>query len=681
MATIAFSLTFFEALERLDKTTRKKVREFIEKFKENPTRSGINIEKLKYCVDEKIRSVRIDKAYRGILAVQDDTYLLLWVDHHDEAYDWAGRKNIDVNAFTGAIQLYDTRVTEMTIDSKNSDVGLFDQLTDDDLLHLGVTKIAIPYIRNIKDEQKFSESKDLLPEDVYEYLSYVVEGIPVNEIYAMFDAESKATTFAEALENSSHRGFYVIEGEEELKQMMDAPSEKWRVFLHPKQKEIVEKNYSGPARAMGGAGTGKTVVAMHRAKHLAENLQGKEKVLFTTFTVNLAKDIEDNLKKICSRQTLDHIEITNIDSWMTSYFKRSGGNSEIIFDENDERINKMWRNAISRCDLNTYPLDFYKEEWKRVVSDKNTFEVEKYIRVSREGRGTGLDRRSRMNVWKVFLEFMNIMDEKRLCDIEYAYHLCTENIKTSNGLYKSIVVDEGQDLSPSQYRLLRALAGCEHDNDLFIVGDSHQRIYNNYAVLSKCGINIRGRSSILRVNYRTTDEIRRFANSILSGLSFDDMDECKIDYGVETSLTHGITPEIKGFNTVDEEATFVKSKIDSLLAEGVPKEEICVVARSRNLLDTFKDTLSRQSVQLYELKNSKSDERDISGIRCATMHRVKGLEFQYVFVVSLNKDLNGNIMSEAKNKLEKCLVYVSITRARKEAYITYYGKPSEVLKV
>lgn len=680
MATIALSLTFMEALDKLDKSTRKKVREFIEKFNEDPTRSGINIEKLKYCVDDKIRSVRIDKTYRGILAVQEDTYLFLWVDHHDEAYDWAARKRCDINDATGAIQLYDSKVTEISIEQIHSVSGLFDVLSDEDLLQIGVTKIAIPYIRNLKDEQEFNDSKELLPEDVFENLSYVVEGIPVEEILALIAVDSKPTTFAEALENSSHRGFYVIEGEEELKQMMDAPSEKWRVFLHPKQKEIVEKHFSGPARAMGGAGTGKTVVAMHRAKYLAEKMQNREKVLFTTFTVNLAKDIEDNLKKICSQQAMNHIEVTNIDSWMTSYFIRSGGNSEIIFDDTDERIDKMWKSAISRGDGEYYPLEFYKDEWKYVISAKDAFEFEKYLRVPREGRGTGLDRRSRMNVWKVFLEFMNIMDEKRICDIEYAYHLCTENIKEANGLYESIIVDEGQDLSPAQYRLLRAMAGVEHNNDLFIVGDSHQRIYDNNAVLSQCGINIRGRSSILRVNYRTTDEIRKYANSLLAGISFDDMDEGIANYGAETSLTHGDIPVIKGFDSTEKEAVFVKETIDSLLSSGVPQEEICIVARSRNILDSFKDTLGRNGLQLYELKNQKADDRGISGVRCATMHRVKGLEFQYVFVVALNKDTNTSY-SETRFKREKCLVYVSLTRARKEAYITYTGKPSEVLNL
>lgn len=680
MATIALSLTFMEALDKLDKSTRKKVREFIEKFNEDPTRSGINIEKLKYCVDEKIRSVRIDKTYRGILAVQDDTYLFLWVDHHDEAYDWAARKRCDVNDVTGAIQLYDSKVTEISIEQINSITGLFDALSDEDLLQIGVTKIAIPYIRNLKNEQEFNDSRELLPEDVFENLSYVVEGFPIEEILTLIEVESQPTTFAEALENSSHRGFYVIEGEEELKQMMDAPSEKWRVFLHPKQKEIVEKSFSGPARAMGSAGTGKTVVAMHRAKFLAENMKNREKILFTTFTVNLAKDIEDNLKKICSSQAMNHIEITNIDSWMTSYFGRSGGNSEIIFDDTDERIDKVWKSAISRGNGEKYPLDFYKEEWKHVISAKDAFEFEKYLRVSREGRGTGLDRRARMNVWKVILEFMNIMDEKRICDIEYAYHLCTENIKEVNGLYESIIVDEGQDLSPAQYRLLRAMAGAEHNNDMFIVGDSHQRIYDNNAVLSQCGISIRGRSSILRVNYRTTDEIRKYANSLLAGLSFDDMDDGIVNYGAETSLTHGDVPEIKGFDNTEQEASFVKERIDSLIFKGVPKEEICIVARSKNLLDSFKDILGRKGMQLYELKNQKADDRGISGVRCATMHRVKGLEFQYVFVVALNK-VTTNSESDTRYKREKCLVYVSLTRARKEAYITYTGNPSDVLNV
>ena len=158
------------------------------------------------------------------------------------------------------------------------------------------------------------------------------------------------------------------------------------------------------------------------------------------------------------------------------------------------------------------------------------------------------------------------------------------------------------------------------------------------------------------------------------------MDEGIANYGAETSLTHGDIPVIKGFDSTEKEAVFVKETIDSLLSSGVPQEEICIVARSRNILDSFKDTLGRNGLQLYELKNQKADDRGISGVRCATMHRVKGLEFQYVFVVALNKDTNTSY-SETRFKREKCLVYVSLTRARKEAYITYTGKPSEVLNL
>lgn len=209
--------------------------------------------------------------------------------------------------------------------------------------------------------------------------------------------------------------------------------------------------------------------------------------------------------------------------------------------------------------------------------------------------------------------------------------------KKLTGQYTSIIVDEGQDLSPSAYRLLRALAGDEHQNDIFVVGDSHQRIYRNKAVLPKCGINVRGRSSYLRINYRTTKEIRKFSFGLLNGVSFDDLDEDYDNGKGCQSLTHGDKPEIKEFATSEEELDYLVSRIHELESSGVEQKNICIVARTHKLLDNYIAGLQRAGIKSYEIKANKTDDRSFEGVRIATMHRLKGLEFYHVFAVAVNK--------------------------------------------
>lgn len=212
-----------------------------------------------------------------------------------------------------------------------------------------------------------------------------------------------------------------------------------------------------------------------------------------------------------------------------------------------------------------------------------------------------------------------------------------ENLSSSaEPRYKHIIVDEGQDFSANALMLLRTIAGEEHENDIFIVGDSHQRIYKNKAILSKCGINIRGRSSILRINYRTTEEIRKSAFALLNGISFDDLDDNDDNYDQCRSLTHGLAPQIQGFNNANDEFSFVLHEIRHLIENGVSAKNICVVARTNKLIDDYTAQFTSNGMRCYKIKRSKSDDRSLDGIRVATMHRVKWLEFQYLFIVAAN---------------------------------------------
>lgn len=693
--TVAISTDFLTAYAALPRQKQGKVTEFFNKFRNDPMHPGINFEKINEGIDKNICSVRIDDTYRGIVVrePENNVYILLWVDHHDEAYAWAKRKKCSINKLTGSVQIFD--VQEVIEEQKAIDEpALFANISDEVFEKIGLPEEQLPMIKAIKTLEGLHSLKAAIPEEAFEGLEWLGNGFSVEEVldtlYPEIEkVEVKENDFAAALQtDTSRKSFVIVEGEEELQAIMQEPLEKWRIFLHPTQRKIVKKIFNGPARVLGGAGTGKTVVAMHRAKVLASNLESNEKILFTTYTKNLAEDIKDNLRKICTAEEMKRIDIINLDAWVSNFLRRQGYEYQIVY---DEEVDKAWRDAIAieGGDL-SFVENFYKDEWVKVVQAQEVYDKVSYCKASRIGRGVRLDRKVRMQIWDVFDEYQNIMNEKLQRDVETAMYECRKILenKKLTGQYTSIIVDEGQDLSPSAYRLLRSLAGDEHRNDIFIVGDSHQRIYRNKAVLSKCGINVRGRSSYLRINYRTTEEIRKFAFGLLNGVSFDDLDDDYDNGKGCQSLTHGDKPEIKEFATPEEELDYLVSRIHELETAGVEQKNICIVARTHKLLDGYIAGLQRAGIKSFEIKANKTDDRSFEGVRIATMHRVKGLEFDHVFVVAVNKkvlpfgtraDFEDDISLEEFRTGEKCLLYVALTRARKSACVTCYGGLSELV--
>ena len=315
---VAISADFLTAFSVLPRQTQGKVTEFINKFRNNPNSPGINYEKIHDATDKKMYSVRIDDTYRGIVVRQEASgvYLLLWVDHHDDAYDWARRKKCEINHKTGNVQVFDVQndLTQIT-----EEKSLYEGISDEQLFSLGVPVEQLALIRSISKIEDLYSAKKSIPPDAYEGLEWIANGFKFEEVMQLFASENTPEVneddFASALQNvRSMSAFVIVDGEEELRKIMAEPLEKWRIFLHPSQRKLVNKEFSGPARVLGGAGTGKTVVAMHRAKWLAGKLKGKEKILFTTYTANLADDIKDSLRKICTVEELKHIEVINLDA-------------------------------------------------------------------------------------------------------------------------------------------------------------------------------------------------------------------------------------------------------------------------------------------------------------------------------------------------------------------------------
>ncbi len=695
MASVAFSEKYFSSLLKLTPNEQSQANKAVMLFQQDPQHGGLHYEKLTAFKDDKLRSIRANQDVRIILAAaeKEDLYLMLYVGHHDDAYNWASNRKVEINPNTGSVQVF--TVEESTVEKKSAEAravnqpGLFDQIRDRQLEQLGVPEEALELVRSMKIEADLETARvnEQLPEDAYEGLFLLMAGATYEEAYNEVVPAAPETVdtsdFTAALsrpETQAH--FAVAENEEALKDVLNQSIEKWRVFLHPAQRRLAMGKKNGAVRVLGGAGTGKTVVAMHRAKWLAENAAtGGSRILFTTFTRNLATDIQQNLNKICTPDELESIEVMNLDAWVMAFLKKRGYDYGLLMDSRQER--DLWTQAYSDkpagIDLS---MAFFQEEWARVVQPQSISSVDEYKKASRIGRGTRLNRKQRIEIWPVFERFRHLLASNHLKETDDAYRDARELLEANPEIRPdicSIVVDEAQDMGTQAFLLLRALVP-KGPNDLFIVGDGHQRIYGkNKVVLGQCGIDIRGRSARLKVNYRTTDETRKIAVSILENVEVDDLDGGEDTHKFYYSLMHGPEPVVQCFESSDQQADAVLAAIKE---HGLNPDACCVIARTRKEVLAIRAALESRN-QICHTLDGRSASTPENAINLATMHRVKGLEFDAVFLASANKgvvplDFVVNSAADAVTRRqleneERALVYVSLTRARKLAYVFGYG--------
>ena len=651
-----------------------------------------------------MKSLRVDDAHRAIILKPEtgNTYIFLWVDKHDDAYQWATRKKCIVNEVSGALQIIDVEAVAATIELlpkyTTQPIGKFDAVIDRDLMRLGVPGILLPAIRQVVTDEDVDRILPHLPKEASDALIMLAAGYPLGEVFAQLEKTKEQPAIdpediEAALNNVDSRSrFIVITDDAQLEEMLAAPLAKWRVFLHPSQRNLVEKDASGSVRVLGGAGTGKTVVAMHRAKWLAEHRfnRPQDRILFTTFTKNLAVDIEANLRSICSKEVMQRIRVINIHAWVEEFLKSEGVDATIVYDENATK--DIWDTAyiIAPTELQL-PLSFYQEEWRDVVMANGCQQLKDYLVARRNGRGTRLSRQQRQAIWCVFEEYRNLLKEQGKREPEGAMY-DAQQILLSRGVealpYQSAIVDEAQDLSDAAFSLLRAIVGESKRNDLFIVGDAHQRIYGKVATLSRCGIDIRGRSKKLRLNYRTTDEIRAWATAILTGVTADDLDgglDSTRDY---RSLMHGEFPVVKGCDRFEDEIKYLQELLMTIDAEqGLAS--VCLAVRTNQLLDLYERELKSLKIATKRIHRHQADNPADEGLRLSTMHRVKGLQFEYMILPGLDDrsmPLKGLIdrasepsAREKQILSERCLLHVAATRAKKQVFVSYFGVGSSFL--
>lgn len=693
---------FLEGFARIPRSQQKKVNGFIRKFRADPTSAAINYEKIQNFADKNLRTVRIGDDYRAIVLrpEQGNVFVLLWVDHHDEAMAWAKNKKVEVHPETGGLQVYSLMEADPKIEPVSATPSstlepavpiepLFAQWSDAQLFSLGVPQLLLSAIREVRDIAGLEQLTSLLPSDAWEALFFLADGEDIDEVQRVLEITNSQSPVdvATALEtDASKRRFIVVENDDALAAMLDAPLEKWRIFLHPSQRKLVERSWSGPVRVLGGAGTGKTVVAMHRAAWLLANRFKKndDRILFTTFTKNLAADIAANLAKLLTNEALRRIEVVHFDKWVADFLNSRGYRYEIdYFKIGSGRLWDLWQQSIDAASDLEFPSSFYREEWDYVVQLQGCISSDEYVRAKRKGRGVRLSRGQRLAIWPVFEEYRNLLEERGLRESADAMRDATSLLQRREAMlgYCSVLVDESQDLSTAAFELIRTMIPEQRADDLFIVGDGHQRIYRRQVTLSKAGINIVGRSRRLRINYRTTDEIRQFAVALLEGLTIDDLDEGQDTAKGYKSLFHGEPPRVEVFSDFTAEVEAI-----ARFVQGGDSNRTCLVARTNSLVEKYTTALETRSISTYRLRRSSAEDRTASGLRVATMHRVKGLEFDRMIIAGVNQgDVPLAMLTQATEDeavkadielQERTLLYVATTRARSEVLLTASGTPS-----
>lgn len=694
--TLACTTEFMAAQAKLPTSLQKKVRKFMEGYRASPKSSGFNFERIRGATGRNLRSVRIDQKYRAIFyqSKRGSVLICLWVDNHDRAYDWACKHKCAVHPDTAAIQIYSTKhVTTGPHSSPDPGRGLFNHWNDRQLQRLSVPKELIPLVRTFNFEDDLDGHIDALPDDAYVALSDLAQGTDYDAIVRDLQASQGGLgedDIDKALNESKNRkDFVVIDDDESLKAMLDAPLGEWRIYLHPMQRHLVNMNARGPIRALGGAGTGKTVVAMHRAKRLVSEVfkQPDDRILFLMFSTNLVADISTNLKRMCTPEDFSRIEVTNIDAWVAHQLLRKGGKERVVYDQKTMR--QAWKDAVDSQDEEVkFSKSFIKEEFRDVVLAHGIETEDEYLTVTRKGRGEALRREDRKLLWPVFEAYRDLLEGQGLFEKEDAMRHLRQQMHPGNGKYRSIIVDEAQDLGGEAMRLIRAIVS-PGDNDLLIVGDAHQRIFGHPIVLSHCGIHIRGRSRRLRINYRTPEEVRACAVGVLEGVPFEDLDGSLASVQGYRSLISGVKPEIRQFTSLAEESDFIEQYIQELNV-GENLHRVCLVAPTIALVRKYEGVLEYKGIRLFSIKTDRGDNLSAPGVRTGTMHRVKGLEFDHVLAVGVNRTslpnmqaLKGASNAAAKEEIirkARSLLYVVCTRARKTLCITSHGKPSPLIQ-
>jgi hypothetical protein len=680
--------TFTDSLGRLTGDEQKTVKTTAFDLQLNSASPGLSFHKLDGAKDKNFWSVRVNADIRLIVHKTPGSMLLCYVDHHDPAYDWAARRKLQTHPKTGAAQFVEIRETVQQVFipvyqdqpapmPKAAGKPLFAGMTEDTLMGYGVPTEWLDDVHQATAETLLS-LVDHLPAEAAEALMEIATGgkpripqpVPVGgDPFNHPDAQ---------------RRFRVMAKVEELARALDYPWDKWTVFLHPEQREWVERNYAGPARVSGSAGTGKTIVALHRAAHLART-NPDARVLLTTFTDTLANALHTKLKRLLSSEPrlAERIDVYSLDTIGLRLYKAHVGPAKLA---SREIIAELLKEAAAAAAGHKFSRQFLLMEWEQLVDAWQIESWEAYRDVARLGRKTRLPEAQRTVLWSIFERVNSGLSSRGVITHARLFTTLAGAIaKSKNPPFQFAVVDEAQDLTVAHLRFLAAL-GADRPNALFFAGDIGQRIFQQPFSWKALGVDIRGRSRTLRVNYRTSHQIRMQADRLL-GPELSDVDGITEKRNDAVSVFNGPPPTILKLTSQEEEAKTVGGWLADRVKAGILPHEIGLFIRSAAERDRA-IAAAKQSGIPFKILDEHVDT--VSGhLALCTMHLAKGLEFRAVAVMACDDEIiplqerietvGDDADLQEVYDTERQLLYVACTRARDHLLVTSVEPASEFL--
>lgn len=656
---------FMSGYAKLEKPVQRAVDKTFALFAEH-TYAGLHLEKLRNPRDSRVRTIRINNFWRGVVLAPEhgDEYVLLKVLPHDDAIAFAVSRKFTVNQALGILEVRDQVALEgfepaLAQAAGRTDVRLFDRVDDRDLVRLGVDSDILPVVKLLTSEEHLMALSGLLPKPQYDVLIALASGMTPEQAWQeisayLADAEPPEKVdqddLATAIERTPDK-YVGVSGPDELADILAHPFARWRVFLHPRQRRVAYRpSHRGPVLVSGGAGTGKTVTVLHRAAYLAKQLppgEGKD-VLVTTFTRGLADSLAEQLRQLVDDEAvLSRIDVLNVDRFANQ--------------------------VVSAAE---------SAQWEQVILAQSLRDRDAYLACHRSGRGKPVrtHSRTREQAWSAIAEVLGELRQTGQRTHGQVAEAAADVLACRAAPpYRHVLVDEGQDLHPAQWRLLRR-AVARGPDDLFVVSDPNQRIYANRVSLARLGIEVRGRGSRLTVSYRTTQEILAWAVRMLAGLparGLDDADDTLAGYH---SPMHGRRPVVESFPDWNAELDGITDKVRAWLDAGVEAHAIGVAARTTAKVRDIKTALRDAGIPNTAPK----------GVRVNTMHKMKGMEYRCVLVAGVDAasvPAGGALTPRDEDPIahdhdlhrERCLLFVACTRARDALHVTYAGTPSSFL--
>ncbi|MCX4716533.1 AAA family ATPase [Streptomyces virginiae] len=733
---------------KLDRAVLGAFYKFQHDFRRNPDAGGFHLKQLEG--HDRLWSARVNREWRALMIrLGGDDWLLVSVKHRGHVHKNLDRFNYGINHITGAIEYVDLQVVEESLlrrgltppaapapvsappsvsapeplESQPPEEPLFGAYTDRQLSDLGVTEPLIPIVRKLTTDDELLGLAEYAPRHTGEVLLRLRDGVPYEEVMEQVTAPVAVTEPERNLDADDWKAAVdrsqtvVITDDESLQSILEERDfGRWKIFLHPTQEKLVRRRYSGPARVGGGPGTGKTIVALHRVCHLVSQLApGPTKpVLLTTFNRNLAVDLRARLLSLGGPDVLARVDIAHVDQLATRIVSEAdAGNTKRRID--DTAALREWRELLVETGETRWSAEFLSDEWNQVILGQAVTSRSDYFQARRAGRGRSVTRAERAGIWQLAERFTQRLEtrglethrqvaeraarleiarkariDRRAEEREERGGLHNLHVEAGSGAwlryrYRHIVVDEAQDLSAAHWKMLRAMVPSEPD-DIFLVGDTHQRIYDNQVTLGSLGVHIRGRSSRLTLSYRTTREILRDAVRVLGDADYDDLDGDPDTLAGYRSVLHGTEPSLRGARSWDEEMDLVVEQLRAW--HDVPREATAICVPTNDMVTQLGDRLARSGITSSEI--TQDGPRGDQGVHIGTVYRFKGLEYRCLIIAGAAEGLVPRASVDAwkhtdpsrhRRELHRArsLLFVAATRARDALAITWHGEPSRFL--